>query len=104
MRTGAEYREALRDGRRVYVMGEGLIEDRALAHDVMDSSRVAKVREEMERADARRLQPHYIESFFNEAFKRLGGALRQREPRRYEITHVPAPVRNRDRQIGTSAL
>jgi superfamily II DNA or RNA helicase len=80
---------------------EGLIEDRALAHDVMDSSRVARVREDMERADARRLQPHYIESFFNEAFKRLGGTARQREPRRYEITRVPAPVRNRDRQIGT---
>ena len=80
---------------------EGLIADRALAHDVMDSSRVARVREEMERAEARRLQPHYIESFFLEAFKRLGGTLRQREPRRYEITHVPAPVRNRDRQIGT---
>ena len=80
---------------------EGLIEDRALAHDVMDSSRVARVREEMERADARRLQPHYIESFFLEAFKRLGGTVRQREPRRYEVTHVPAPVRNRDRQIGT---
>jgi len=79
---------------------QGLIEDRALAHDVMDSSRVAHVREEMERADARRLQPHYIESFFLEAFRRLGGAVRQREPRRYEITHVPAPVRNRDRQIG----
>jgi aromatic ring hydroxylase len=27
MRTGAEYREALRDGRRVWIMGEGLIED-----------------------------------------------------------------------------
>jgi len=27
VRTGAEYREALRDGRRVYVMGEGLVED-----------------------------------------------------------------------------
>ncbi len=80
---------------------EGLIEDRALAHDVMDSSRVARVREAMERAEARRLQPHYIESFFLEAFKRLGGTVRQREPRRYEITHVPAPVRNRDRQIGT---
>jgi superfamily II DNA or RNA helicase len=79
---------------------EGLIEDRALAHDVMDSSRVARVREEMERAEARRLQPHYIESFFLEAFKRLGGTVRQREPRRYEVTHVPAPVRNRDRQIG----
>jgi hypothetical protein len=67
----------------------------------MDASRVARVREEMERADARRLQPHYIESFFVEAFKRLGGTMREREPRRHEITNVPAVVRNRDRQIGT---
>ena len=27
MRTGAEYREALRDGRRVWVMGEGMVDD-----------------------------------------------------------------------------
>jgi 4-hydroxyphenylacetate 3-monooxygenase len=27
MRTGAEYREALHDGRRVWVLGEGLVED-----------------------------------------------------------------------------
>ena len=27
MRTGAEYRRALRDGRRVWVMGEGMIDD-----------------------------------------------------------------------------
>jgi SNF2 family DNA or RNA helicase len=79
---------------------EGLIEERALAHDVMDSSRVARVREEIERAAARRLQPHYVESFFLEAFNRLGGTIRQREPRRYEITHVPAKVKSRDRQIG----
>ena len=77
-----------------------LLEDRALAHDAMDASRVYRIREEMERAEARRLQPHYVESFFLEAFKRLGGAVKQREPRRYEITHVPAPVRNRDRLIG----
>ena len=77
-----------------------LLEDRALAHDAMDASRVFRIREEMERAEARRLQPHYVESFFLEAFKRLGGAVKQREPRRYEITHVPAPVRNRDRLIG----
>ena len=78
-----------------------LIEDRALAHDVMDISQVTRVREEMARAEARRLQPHYVESFFLEAFKRLGGTLHQRESRRYEVTHVPASVRNRDRQIGT---
>ena len=70
---------------------EDLLEERALAHDAMDASRVRRIREDMERAEARKLQPHYIESFFLEAFKQLGGTLRQREPRRYEVTHVPAP-------------
>jgi SNF2 family DNA or RNA helicase len=79
---------------------QDLLEERALAHDAMDASRVYRIREEMERAEARRLQPHYIESFFLDAFQRLGGSPKQREPRRYEITHVPAPVRNRDRLIG----
>jgi hypothetical protein len=79
---------------------QGLLEERALAHDAMDVSQVQRIREDMERADARRLQPHYIESFFHEAFKRLGGTSKQREPRRYQVTHVPAPVRNRDRLIG----
>ena len=27
MRTGADYRESLRDGRRVWVLGEGVVED-----------------------------------------------------------------------------
>ncbi len=80
---------------------QNLVEERALAHDTLDASRVGRVREDMERAEARRLQPHYVESFFLEAFKRLGGAAHEREPRRYELTHVPAPVRHRDRQIGT---
>ena len=79
---------------------QDLLEERALAHDAMDASQVHRIREEMERAEARRLQPHYIESFFREAFQRLGGSAKQREMHRYEITHVPAPVRNRDRLIG----
>ncbi|MFW6114610.1 MAG: DEAD/DEAH box helicase, partial [bacterium] len=36
-----------------------LIEERALAHDSMDSRDVQRIREEMERASARRLQPHF---------------------------------------------
>ena len=79
---------------------QDLLEERALAHDAMDASRVQRIREDMVRAEARRLQPHFVESFFREAFRRLGGAAKQRETRRYEITHVPAPVRNRDRLIG----
>src|SRR4026207_1613698 len=67
----------------------------------MDASKVQRIREDMERADARRLQPHYIESFFLEAFKQLGGTTKHREARRYEITHGPAPARTRDRRIGS---
>jgi len=79
---------------------QNILEEKALARETMDASRVQRVREDMERAEARRLQPHYIESFFLESFKRLGGTLRLREPKRYQIAHVPAPIRNRDRLIG----
>ena len=81
---------------------QNLLEDAALAPDAMDATRVQRVREELERAAARRLQPHYVESFFRAAFARLGGSLRQREPRRYEITHVPGAIRSRDRLIGAA--
>jgi len=77
-----------------------LLADRAIAPQTMDASIVHKIREEMERAEAKRLQPHYIESFFLEAFRQLGGTLKQRENRRYEVSNVPASIRNRDRQIG----
>ena len=78
---------------------QNLLEEHQLVHDAMDASRVQRVREEMERAEARRLQPHYIEAFFLEAFQRIGGSARQREPRRYEVTHVPAPIRNQSAPV-----
>lgn len=77
-----------------------LIEGRALTHDSMDVTRVRKIREDMERADARRLQPHFIAEFFIEAFNLLGGSIHERETNRYEVKHVPAVIRNRDREIG----
>jgi superfamily II DNA or RNA helicase len=77
-----------------------LIEERALTADTMDASKVRTIREDMERAEARRLQPHFIATFFSEAFKRLGGKTHDREPKRFEITNVPAIIRNRDRAIG----
>lgn len=77
-----------------------LIDERALTDDVMDIHVVNIIREDMERIEAHKLQPHFIESFFFEAFKSLGGKVRKRETGRYEITSVPYPVRNRDMQIG----
>lgn len=77
-----------------------LLEERALARDSMDATKVQQIRQEMERAEARKLQPHFIASFFLEAFQQLGGTIRQRETKRYEITHVPAVIRSRDRVMG----
>jgi len=87
-------------------VGEALrevVHERALVHDVMTLGDVERIRDEMERAEARKLQPHFIRSFFLQAFTLLGGAVREREPGRFEITHVPAELRRRDRQIGLGA-
>ncbi len=70
-----------------------LINEKALTDDTMDFSKVMKIREEMERAQARRLQPYMIESFFVRAFDDLGGRIRAREKGRYEISHVPQKIR-----------
>lgn len=80
-----------------------LLDRRALVHDTMDLTKVFAIREDMERAHARRLQPHFIQAFFLDAFQRLGGKIHPREEGRFEITHVPAAVRERDRQIGGGA-
>ncbi len=76
-----------------------IISRNALCEEVMDEKRLFAVKEEMEKAEARKLQPYFIRSFFNLAFQSLGGEIRAREQGRYEITHVPAAIRERDRQI-----
>lgn len=80
-----------------------LLRRRALTNDTMPEARVEELRLEMERAEALRLQPHHIQSFFVEAFQHLGGKIRRREEGRWEVTHVPVRIRERDRQIGTGA-
>ncbi|MGO9207851.1 MAG: helicase-related protein [Candidatus Limnocylindrales bacterium] len=75
-----------------------LLDERALGADVLDTRTVATVRDDLERAEARRLQPHYVRGFFLEAFRGLGGQVREREPGRYELTKVPGRIRERARE------
>ena len=77
-----------------------LLEKHALTDETMDVHRVVAIREEMERIEAHKLQPHFVESFFVAAFTKLGGKIRKRETGRYEITNVPFVIRNRDSVIG----
>jgi superfamily II DNA or RNA helicase len=86
-------------------VGEGLdklIAERAAHADIFAAADLEKWRARMDEANARRLQPHYIAAFFTEAFKVLGSRLAERESGRYEIRHVPADIRDRDRQTGTA--
>ena len=77
-----------------------LFEKDALVQDAMDSREIVQARLDLERANARRLQPNYIESFFLEAFKNLGGTVRAREKHRYQISNVPEDLRNFVQETG----
>jgi len=70
-----------------------LLRESALIQTRLATSTVHEVRLKMERAAARRLQPHFIRSFFIEAFQHLGGSILPREAGRWEITRVPAALR-----------
>lgn len=72
----------------------------ALVEQHMGLEELYAVKEEMEKAEARKLQPHFIRAFFTETFQSLGGQMRNRELGRFEVNHVPAVIRERDRVIG----
>ena len=80
-----------------------LIEERQLVQETLPTTKVQEIREAMERAQARKLQPHYIGSFFATAFEGFGGTLLKREPNRFEIRNVPGDIRHRDRVLGMRA-
>ena len=65
-----------------------LLEKNALIRDLYDPAKLQHTREEIERNSAKRLQPHFIENFFLNAFKSLGGEIKK-QGKRYEIKRVP---------------
>ncbi len=59
---------------------KSLLNRNALAQETMSAERLYSVKEEMEKAEARRLQPFFVRSFFMKAFEQLGGSIYPREP------------------------
>lgn len=78
---------------------KSILERNALIDNAMSIEHLFAIKEDMDKAEARKLQPFFLRSFFLDAFTRLGGDARRREGHRYEIPHVPAILRERDRQI-----
>jgi superfamily II DNA or RNA helicase len=71
----------------------------ALVDSAMSLEQLFQIKEEMDRAQARKLQPWFLRSFFLEAFQRIGGEARRREGDRYELPHVPPILREADRRV-----
>ena len=66
-----------------------LLSERALSSETLDVAKINEVKEEMERMNARRLQPYYIKAFFKEAMGYAGGLYYPRENGRFEVTRIP---------------
>jgi len=78
-----------------------VLAEQALHSQMMSLADVEEIRLDMERAAARRLQPHFIRLFFEQAFDKIGGRMVRREERRFEITHVPAAARDLQPRSGS---
>lgn len=82
-----------------------IIEDQTLTHEAMDPDVLGSMREEMERAAARRLQPHFVASFFLEAVRLFGGKPAEPEKGRYRLGKVPDRIFERARRLpGSSGI
>ncbi len=101
----ARYLEEIVDG-EIGRQLEGLLEERALANEILSNEGIGAIRDRMELALARKLQPGFVEAFTAAALGEFGGRIARREPGRFEITRVPATVRAREREarIGGAVL
>lgn len=77
-----------------------LLDERAFAIGEIGGADIQEIRDDMERARLRKLQPGFISMFFIEALRRFGGRIVEREKGRFEITRVPGIVRQRAKETG----
>ena len=76
-----------------------LVAGQALTHEAMDPAFLGGMREKMERAAARRLQPHFVASFFLESVRLFGGKLTEPEKGRFKLGKVPDMIYERARRL-----
>jgi len=78
---------------------QNILHRNALCEEIMNEQRLFAVKAELEKAEARKLQPFFVRAFFTQAFQRFNGTLYPREPGRYKITYVPGEIREHARGI-----
>ena len=74
----------------------------ALVQEAMSPEQLFAVRAEMEKAEARKLQPCFVGAFCRSALSELGGEARKCEGGRWKIPNVPPAIRLNGRVVGLS--
>ena len=76
---------------------EELVEHQSLTAGLMGMDKLVDIRDQMERAKTRKLQPGFIQAFFIDAFRLLRGRIVEREKGRFQITRVPKELHSAHR-------
>ena len=71
---------------------KAIIDHNALVDQTMSPDMIYKIKEDMERAQAKKLQPCFVRSFLLDAMEHLGAVVHKKANERYELPHVPSAV------------
>ncbi len=88
----AAWMEEVIDG-DIGIQLNGVLAQRALVSGLADAAVNDEIRRTMAQAQARKLLPWFVQTFFSTALDRYGGRITGREHGRFEITRVPVAVR-----------
>ena len=77
----------------------GLLDQRSKNSSTLTHAQVLTIKNALASDSANRVHPKFIEAFFLEAFRTLGGSLFERGKGCYEIMRVPPEIRRRDSRI-----
>ena len=81
---------------------KALMKQNCLVEQVMSEEALYKVKEDMDKAEARKLQPCFVRSFFIKALKKANGDIQQRSNNQYWVGNVPSCIRNNNNFKKTS--
>lgn len=81
---------------------KAIIRRNTLVEQTMTPEMLYAIKEEMDMAEARKLQPCFVRAFFKAAFEAVGGECRPRGNGRFEIPNVPLDIRENHRITATN--
>ena len=79
-----------------------IIRRNTLVEQSMTPDMLYSIKEEMDLAEARKLQPCFVRAFFKAAFEAVGGECRPKGNGCFEIPNVPSDIRANSRIVATS--